>query len=203
VTKTPTSDCWWFHRKYLDQGDDGTTHDDQCCDHRHFVTELNEGWRFWSPAGRLETVISIAPADRIRYWWRIQTKETPAADPDWTWRLPGDDRVHAVPANPRWKEHLRFVDIGPGSQRNSDPVMLVVPAHGYDIPSFKVVLVEARYLGAGRGWRFRDRPDGGDETVTDYPSKAKARTAVLTAARRHAKILGLEIVKEEDLAHFV
>jgi hypothetical protein len=195
--KNSTYGRWWLHERRLEAGDNGTVHDDDCCDHRHFVSELNLRWTFWSLAGRLETIDRMEPVDPLSHWWRVWTDKT---GDTWSWRLAADDRVHAIPPNPAAIAHLRFIGL-PGGQ--TGPAMYIVPAEDYSIPDFNHTLAEAHYLGSGLGWRVLDRPDGGDEVVTEYPSKAKARAALLKAGQTHARILGLNLIKEEDLAGYV
>lgn len=196
--RTETYGRWWLNEKYLADGDPGTTHDTESCDHRHFVVELDPGWMFWTPAGRLETVERMEPTDRSEWQWRIWTKET---GPDWSWRRQATDRVHAIAPTPVYGPHLRLVDL-PRAARGAS--MHIVPAAGLQlVPDFSLTLVRAQYLGAGLGWTMADRPDGGDEVTTAYTTKAKTRAAMLGAGRHHAKILKLKLYKEEDIArHF-
>lgn len=192
--KTSSYSPWWVKQKDLDAAADGSVHDDETCDHRHFVSELNIGWKFWSPAGRLETITRMEPTNAGAYWWRIWTEQT---GPAWSWRRWADDRVHAIPPNPVAAAYLRVVDL---SARRHGASMHIVPVENdFDIPDFKLTLVHAEYLGAGQGWRVTDRPDGGDDAVTEYPSKAKAQAALLKAGRTHAKILGLKLIREDRL----
>lgn len=177
---------WWLQRNCM-PGDD---HDEDTCDHRHFVSELNSGWRFWTPAGRVEIITMMEP-DRPTggYWWRIWTVET---GPGWSWRLHRDRRVHALPDTFRNTPKLRFIDLHGSS-------MHIVPMFGHDqVPDFMLALCEAKYLGHGLGWLVSDRPDGGDEVRTEHPTKARARTALLAAGRHHAKVLGLPLLKENE-----
>jgi hypothetical protein len=196
--KTPTYGRWWLHEKYVEDGANDD-HDEQTCDHRHFVSELNLGWMLWTPAGRLEKITRMEPENpdfNLNWWWRIWTEETEKADPNWSWRLKAGDRVYAVRPNPLYKPHLRFVDLGD----RASATMHIVPAVGYDIPDFSITLVQAQRHSQGPGWKVADRPDGGDLVVSEHPDKAKARAELIKAGRRHAKILGLPLYKEEDLA---
>jgi hypothetical protein len=197
--RTETYGRWWLHEKYVPDGALGVNHDDDFCDHRYFVGELNIGWTFWTPAGRLETIERMEPVDTTNVWWRIWTKET---GPDWSWSRRADDRVHAVQPNPIVGPHLRLVELKRSVYSGAS--MHLVPAKGLElIPDFNLTLVEARHLGTGLGWRMTDRPDGGEPVFSNHPTQAKARTAVLAAGRRHAKILKLKIYKEDELAqHF-
>jgi hypothetical protein len=191
--KTPTYGRWWLTEKHVDPDDDGAVHDDDYCDHRHFIRELNLGWQFWTPAGRLETIERMEPVDTSEFWWRIWTTQT---GPGWSWRLAGNDRVHAIVPNPVAVPHLRFIDF---TGAGMTPRMVIVLAADYDIPDFGLTLAEAHYLGTGLGWKMSDRPDGGDEAITGHPSKAKAKTALLKAGRTHAKHLGVPLYSEHDL----
>jgi hypothetical protein len=194
--RTETYGRWWLHEKYVPDGDPGVTHDSDFCDHRYFVGELNTGWAFWTPAGRLETIERMEPVDTSEWWWRIWTKET---GPDWSWRRQSFDRVHAVQPNPIYGPHLRLVELK--RSVSSGGSMHLVPAKGLEpIPDFNLTLVEARHLGTGLGWQMTDRPDGGEPVFSNHTTQAKARTAVLAAGRRHAKILKLKIYKEAELA---
>ncbi len=193
---TPTYGRWWLHEKLVEDGA-GDAHDEQTCDHRHFVSELNIGWQWWTPAGRLEEITRMEPENPAYvWWWRIWTKQTEQADPNWSWRIKGDTRVHAIRPNPLYKPHLRFVYV----VDRSSATMHIVPAVGYDIPDFSATLVQAQRHKVGPAWTLADRPDGGAEVISEHPNKAKARTALLAAGRRHAKILGLPLYKEDDLA---
>lgn len=195
--KTFTYDRWWLHERRVDPSDDSPDHDDDCCDHRHFISELNLGWKFWTLAGRVEEIVWMEPVDTSEYWWRIRTSETIAVDPDWSWRYRSDERVHALhPTGNIADPHLRFIELT-GHGRDS---MHIAPATGYETPDFTHELAAARIV-PHEGWRMVDRPDGGDEVVTWYSTKAKARAALIKAGQLHAKILGLELVKEETLAH--
>lgn len=183
-----TGQQWWIHRGAVSE----EGHDPDCCDHRYFVSELNLRWRFWTPAGRVETITAME-SDPGEYWWRIWTDKT---GPAWSWRRRRDDRVHALPTAPDHGPRLLFVDLA-GANLAGRASMHIVPAFEYQqIPDFNLTLVWARHRGPGLGWAMTDRPDGGDEISTAYTTKAKARTALLAAGRAHAKILGLPLVKE-------
>lgn len=183
---------WWLER-YV--GAIAPEHGEETCDHRHFVAELNVGWVWRTPAGRLETITRMDAVDSSEYWWRIWTDLT---GPGYSWRMRRNDRVDAIPRSWKQAPRLLLVDLtGARSAGGGWASMHVVPTSPSDqIPDFHLTLCEARHLGPGNGWKVTDRPDGGDEVTTHHTTKAKARTALVSAGRHHAKALGLTLYKE-------
>lgn len=183
--------AWWLQRFV---GGMPIEHGEERCDHRHFGGELNVGWVWRTPAGRLETITRIERADIGDYWWRVWTDLT---GPGYSWRIRHDDRVDAIPRSWKQAPRLLFVDLPKGARGAS---MHVVPGSPSDaIPNFLLTLCHAQHLGAHKGWKVFDRPDGGGQVVTDHPTKAKARTALLVAGEHHATALGMTLYKEDDL----
>lgn len=186
---------WWLER-YAGDARRHPEHGDETCDHRYFVSELNIGWLFMTPAGRVERVTRMEPVDNTEYWWRIWTAHT---GPNYSWRRRRDERIDAIPRHWKAAPHLLFVDLRSGrSAGGSYASMHIVPHSPTDlIPDFHLTLCEARHLGPGAGWTVIDRPDGGDATITNQPNKAKARRALLAAGQHHAKALGMTLFKED------
>lgn len=176
-------------------GDEEEQHYEETCEHRYFPWELNVGWLFHSPAGRMEKVTDVDPGNgRLAYAVRIFTEDT---GPDYSWRIPRLDKVHALPphpdGHPSAEPHLRIVEL-----RES---IIVVPAYRrQEIPAFRLALATARFLGPGKVWELMDHPAGGEMVTTHHDTKAKARTALMAAARAHAAALKLPIRKEDDRA---
>lgn len=174
-------------------------HNEETCDHRYFPWELNVGWLFHSPAGRMEKVTDGDPGSgRLEYAVRIFTEDT---GPDYSWRIPRHHKVHAIPphpdSHPSAEPHLLIVDLPRGPGREAS-ISLVPGYRWQDIPYFQLMLATARSLGPGQGWQLIDHPDGGDQVVTHHDNKAKARTALMAAAKAHAKALRLPIRKDSD-----
>lgn len=164
-------------------------------DRRFEVRQLGVGWMFLSPAYRWETITDIdeGTAGGYEYAWRVWTDLT---GPDYAWRLPLHDKVHAVepimetayPAEPE----IRIMDM-PHSRSGGPQIIAVITVRTARIPDFRHALVTARYGGAGKGWEVSDRPAGGALVTTQHPSKARARTALMAAVRAHAKALVVPI----------
>ena len=62
-------------------------------------------------------------------------------------------------------------------------------------------LCQAHFKGTGKGWEVSDRPNSGDVVVTSHDSKAKARRALLAAARAHSNGLKIGRVCEQEEGH--
>lgn len=185
---------WWLER-YIGDQKDHPEHGEETCDHRYFVSELNVGWLWFTAAGRIERVTRMEPVDSSEYWWRIWTAHLTGG---YSWRRRRQDRVHAIPRPWKAAPHLMFYDLPSGrSAGGSFASMHIVPNSPTDwMPDFTQALCEARSGGPGKGWTMTDRPDGGDEVTTSHTNKAKARTALLAAGRRHAQALGMTLYKE-------
>lgn len=177
-------------------GEDEAQHYEELCEHRYYPWELNIGWLFHSPAGRVEKVTNVDTGNgRIAYAVRIFTEDT---GPDYSWRIPRTDKVHALPPHPNRhpsnEPHLRIIELV-----GANASIIVVPAYRWQaVPAMELALANARYLGPGKGWELWDHPAGGDAVVTHHDSKAKARTAIMAAARAHAAALKLPIRKDDD-----
>ncbi|MER5608253.1 hypothetical protein AB0F93_00585 [Micromonospora tulbaghiae] len=175
--------------------DDDEQHRAETCDHRYYPWELNVGWLLHSPAGRLEKVTDVDEgAGHLAYAVRVFTEDT---GPDYSWRLPRHDKVHALPRHPHGhpstEPHLLVFELSGPSGRIS-----VVPAYRWqEIPEFRLALATARPLGPGQGWEVTDHPGGGDLVVTTHSSKAKARSAIVAAAKAHAAALKLPLREEK------
>lgn len=159
-------------------------------DHRHYVEDLYVGARFFSPAARWETVTRVDDGGHLSFKSRVWTDKT---GPDYAWRLYDEEKVDAVMPRPEYfpvVPEVRVIDL-------AHSMAAVVTCQHVEVPDFRMSLVSAQHLGKGRGWQVLDWPGDGDGMVTtEHPDKPKARTALMAAARVHAKALGLKVRKE-------
>jgi hypothetical protein len=161
-----------------------------CDDIRPRAEDLGRGWLLRSPLDRVETVTRVerdASYGPLRVW----TAET--GDHPWLY----------------W--HAAKVDaVRPLQRLRGEPEIRIVEHSGRDGPMYAVAtsstvhspvrdsaaaLVEAVYS-KSTGWTVAHRPDGGDVVTVACESKAKARTALMAAARQHAKALKIPVRKQ-------
>jgi hypothetical protein len=165
------------------------------------VTHLETGWVFWSPFARLETVRAVDHDVSSLVWTDFTGEDHP-------WRFFSTDQLVAMPP-PAYRDlgqpELRIVEL-PRRHGSRGSINAVPTSRHVQIPDFRHTLVDAVPLadgGEGRGWRVTDRPYGRstDKQHADYPTRAKARSAVMHLARAHARALGvpLRVETKEDL----
>nr|MDT0660814.1 hypothetical protein [Micromonospora sp. DSM 115978] len=162
------------------------------------VGDLDVGWVFRSPIDRLETVTCRAAVASQSWMVRIWTDRTGS---DYSWVLPRGEVVEALPRRPdRGRPEIRIID-RPRSGGWPGLITAELTWSSTRRPSYDIdrVLVEAAPAD-GSGWTVADHPGGGDLAVSRHDTKAKARTALLRAARAHAKALGgLSITDQKDM----
>lgn len=160
------------------------------------IDSLYSGCQIWTPLQRWETITSITCCDEIRR--RVVTDKC-AFGYGWT--------------VPRWREYeaiiprgmqftpdpeLRLVDLA----RAATPRMLIVPTVAQiEIPDFGASMIEAKYLGHGKGWEVIERTWGSDLISVPRSSKATARTLVRQIGRNHARGLGVRFCELEGHHH--
>lgn len=160
-----------------------------CDDIRPSADKLYPGWRFVSPLDRWETVERVAQETEyspMQVW-------TDKTGPDYAWLIPHwhkidgnapSSRVHGTP-------EIRIIEY---DYARDAPMYAVTTTDLIYRPGNDNHLVEAHYS-RDHGWTVTHRPDGAGATVViRCDSKAKARTALREAARRHAKALGVKVV---------
>ena len=145
------------------------------------VDSFGVGGMFLSPAGRWETITTLAPFNEFSARVEVHTDRT---GPDYCWQF---WKSQKFPYLPSWKVNRpRYVVI-------SDSVHLLVEVtdsprnwgHGHH-------LLSARQQ-RGAGWAITDCPDGKTVETVNVPNKARARTEVGRRARAHAKRLGIQV----------
>ena len=160
-------------------------------DRRFRADDLYSRWTFRSPAGRWETVVAVDHDERP--WTRVWTDKT---GPDWAWRFLSSTKLEAAGPlgggqnDPQPEVRIVDLSVGRGGQ-----MVAVVTQRNVQWPSFGdgASLATAYHEGAGKGWKVVDRPGGGAAVETQHSSKATARTALLRAARAHAKALKIPV----------
>lgn len=149
------------------------------------IDDLRAGDQVFSPAGRWETVWSVV-FEPSSYLVRLYTDRTGS---DYSWTLERHQELTTVTA-------ARVRVIPTVRVRNSSHNVVAYIATDDFLRGFGMVtLADASPLGRGRGWEIRDRPTGGEITVTVVASKAAAVSLVRAAARAHAKALGLSVYR--------
>jgi hypothetical protein len=160
------------------------------------IDTLYPGCKILTPLSRWETVISIRDIDGVR---RHVVTDRCVGGCGWTvprWReyeaiLPRAEQYSPEP-------ELRMVDLN----HTSTPHMIVVPTTAQiEIPDFGAAMIEAVYLGHGRGWEVTERDGGGSLVAVPRSSKATARTFVRQAGRNHARGLGVRYCEHEGRHH--
>ena len=165
-----------------------------CDDVRPTAEDLYAGWLLRSPLERVETVERVEqeapPYGPVRVW----TKET---GPDHCWIYPRWRKVDAVAPMQVFlgKPEIRIVEYE-GRDRPMYAIATVSTAGRRPLGEGAGVLAEAGYSKAS-GWVVQDRPGGGDVVTIRCESKAKARTALLAAARAHGKALKVPVRRQE------
>jgi hypothetical protein len=159
----------------------------------HTVEDLYQGWRFRTPMGRWETVTRVEQETKyspVRIW-------TDKTGPEYSWKLNRWTKVKATPPdydNPGEPE-IRIIE---HTYSREAPMWAVLTSSHIRNADTETVLVQAGYAGAGKGWTIVHYPNGGNEQAVEHAdSKAKARTALMAAARQHAKALKIRVRKQE------
>lgn len=169
------------------------------------VGSLWVGWRFFSPAGRWETVVSVDDGgNQHSYMISVKTDKTAA---DYAWPLRSHNEVRAIPPGMLDDEdplrQIWLMDF-PGSGGSPARILVGIAEHGRWSAGNGIIdntLVHAQHLGrGGEGWEVIDRPNG-DTTDAGrrrqvFPTKARAKSAAVAAAKQHAKKLGLSYAGE-------
>lgn len=162
-----------------------------CDDTRPTADEIYKDWQIRSPLDRWETVTKVEYGGEhgpVLVW-------TDKTGPDYSWRYYRSTKVEAIrPAGHlNGIPEIRIIEYSWGD----GPIHAVPTLSTIHRTDMMRVLVEARYVGKGKGWNVVHRPNGRGEPVTIHcESKAKARTAVRAAAKLHAKALGVKVTTE-------
>jgi hypothetical protein len=147
------------------------------------IDELRAGDQMFSPAGRWETITAFEDTPAVLI--RIRTDRTG----DYAWLLSGSLEVLALtPAN------LRATTRTVAVEETKSGIVAVLSSPSYtsycwDDGSLTLAMAQQK---RGEGWEFTDWPGGGELVVTTLPSKAAARSAIVRAARAHARGLGVK-----------
>lgn len=167
-----------------------------CDDIRPTAEKLYVGWRFVSPLDRWETVTRTEQANEyapVRVW----TNLTGAA---YSWLITRWRKLDAIAPPPRALHGTPEIRVIEPHYSRDAPMYAVTTLDTVHRPDIDYPLVEARYS-RGIGWTVTHRPDGGgDPVVIRCDSKGKARTALKSAAREHAKALGVKVVVQPAAA---
>ncbi len=137
------------------------------------VDELGVGSRWWTPAGRWETVTGITHDGG--YTSRVETAELAAGH---AWSMSKYRIVASISAY----ELPRQVVV---CMTHSTITAYITSggSHEHDLAQATAV--------RGSGWLLWDRPTGGDTVQEQIASKASARSAIVRRAKAHAKALKL------------
>ncbi|MDQ7905510.1 hypothetical protein RB614_13350 [Phytohabitans sp. ZYX-F-186] len=166
-----------------------------CDDIRPTAEKLYAGWRFVSPLDRWETVERVEQANEyapVRVW-------TDKTGPAYSWLIPRWQKVDAVAPPPRTLHGTPEIRVFEHGYARDAPMYAIPTLDTVYRPDTSDHLVEARYS-RERGWAVTHRPNGGDSVTVWCESKAKARTALRSAAREHAKALGVKVVVQPTSA---
>lgn len=164
-------------------------------DPRPTADRLGEGWRWLSPANRVETVTRVRWSEHSSYVtiWTDRVRGDPG------WWVHGATHVDAAPPDypsAGTPKVLRMIDTG--RMRNSGSRLWVVldyeQARWPWSSSWTDMGIHAEHLGQGKGWTVQYRPTAESPIVVeDIPDKAKAKARVAALMRELAKAMDLPI----------
>lgn len=149
------------------------------------VDELRPGDQMWSPVGRWETITDVAGlGSGLQHIHTMSTKD------GYAWTLPGAREVQAMTGADL--RHIRTVSVEEGGGGDIIAVLSDPAYAAWHWDDGSVILAQATHK-RGEGWTVADRPgDGTGVVATTYDSKAAARSAIIRAARAHARGLGVK-----------
>lgn len=156
-------------------------------DDRPTADDLSKGWRLRSRLDRVEVVERVERTEgylAIKVW-------TDQTGPDYFWVYPRWEKVTATPPEPptHGDPEIRVIE----SWRGDGPMYAVATRSAILRPDTFNALVTATTAGRSQPWKVTEwRGDTPD--ITEFPSKAAARSALRRAARAHARALGVKLV---------
>lgn len=148
------------------------------------VAELQPDDQMWSPAGRWETVTSTEYLDG-RGLIAVHTNKTVDG---YGWILTCTTDLPVMSAVELRHQRSVAVEATPGGDLIA---VLSDPAYNaWHWDDGSVTLAQASHK-RGEGWTIADHLGTGNVQTTTYANKAEARSAIVRAAKAHAKGLGV------------
>ncbi len=165
-----------------------------CDDLRPTAEDLYGGWRLLSPFSRWETVTKTehsAGGARVLVW----TKESGARP--WVYWYRTKVTAHAPEQHLHGRPEVRVTE-----HDFAGGLIYAFACLDTDQRSYidtTGVLVQATFVGRGKGWNVTHLPtdpatgDEGGQIVTNFPTKAKARSELIRVARQLAHEYGVPL----------
>lgn len=164
-----------------------------CDDLRPIADDLYRGWRLLSPFDRWETVdrVDYSGVGRVRVWTKESGKRP------WIYWKNTKVTAHSAEQVLNGKPEIRVTEY----DWADGPIYAVacLDTDRRQAVASPGVLAQATYVGRGKGWNVTHIPTEPDaagtdgQTVTNVPTKARARTHLVRVARQLAAEYGVPL----------